>query len=45
MAGRVNFDLMKVIQRDNRLISYKLDFVVSKFFREIIINIEYDKKG
>lgn len=44
MAGRVNFDLMKVIQRDNRLISYKLDFVVSKFFREIILNIEYDKK-
>lgn len=43
MAGRVNFDLMKVIQRDNRLISYKLDFVASKFFREQIVNIEYNE--
>lgn len=42
MVGRVNFDLMKAIQRDNRLISYKLDFVASKFFREQIVNIEYN---
>ena len=44
MVGRVNFDLMRVIQRDNRLISYKLDFVVSKFFREIILNSVYDSE-
>lgn len=44
MPGRVNFDLMKTIQRDNRLVSYKLDFVVSKFFREQIIKIENQDK-
>ena len=44
MPGRVNFDLMKTIQRDNRLVSYKLDFVVSKFFREQIIKIENKDK-
>ncbi len=44
MYGRVNFDLMKVIQRDNRLVSYKLDFVASKFFREQIIKIENENK-
>lgn len=44
MPGRVNFDLMKTIQRDNRLVSYKLDFVVSKFFREQIVKIENQDK-
>ena len=44
MYGRVNFDLMKVIQRDNRLVSYKLDFVASKFFREQITKIENENE-
>lgn len=40
MKGRVNFDLMKAIQREHRLVSYKLDYVASLFFREEIKNIE-----
>lgn len=41
MDGRVNFDLMKVIQRDTtKLVSYKLDYVSSYYFRDQIINIE-----
>ena len=40
MTGRVVFDLMKVIQRDYRLPSYKLDEVASNFIRESIVNIE-----
>jgi DNA polymerase elongation subunit (family B) len=40
MPGRVVFDLMKVIQRDYRLPSYKLDEVASNFIRESIISIE-----
>lgn len=36
MTGRVHFDLMKVVQKDYKLGSYKLDFVSSTFFREII---------
>lgn len=40
MSGRVQFDLMKVIQRDYKLDSYKLDFVSSWFIRETIKNIE-----
>lgn len=33
--GRVHFDLMKVVNRDFKLVSYKLDYVSSYFFREI----------
>jgi len=47
MEGRVNFDLMKNIQRDTtKLVSYKLDYVSSYYFRDQIINIEndYNKK-
>ena len=33
---------MKVIQRDHRLSSYKLDNVVSEFIRDSIINSVYD---
>lgn len=36
MDGRVSIDLMKVIQRDHRLTSYKLDYVSSNFIREKI---------
>ena len=45
MSGRVVFDLMKVIQRDYRLPSYKLDEVASNFIRESIINIERKDKN
>jgi DNA polymerase elongation subunit (family B) len=41
--GRVHFDLMKVVQKDYKLASYKLDFVASSFFREIIT--EFEKIG
>lgn len=40
MNGRVRFDLMKVVQKDYKLESYKLDFVASTFFREIITKFE-----
>lgn len=43
MPGRVVFDLMKVIQRDHRLASYKLDEVASNFIREVILDITYDE--
>jgi DNA polymerase elongation subunit (family B) len=40
MTGRVMIDLMKVIQRDHKLESYKLDYVASWFIREEIQKIE-----
>jgi DNA polymerase elongation subunit (family B) len=40
MIGRVHFDLMKVVQKDYKLDSYKLDSVSALFFREIIISFE-----
>jgi DNA polymerase elongation subunit (family B) len=40
MTGRVVVDLMKVIQRDYRLGSYKLDEVASNFIREGITDIK-----
>jgi DNA polymerase elongation subunit (family B) len=40
MTGRVVVDLMKVIQRDYRLGSYKLDEVASNFIRESIQDIQ-----
>lgn len=40
MTGRVMLDLMKVVQRDYRLSSYKLDSVASFFIREVITNFE-----
>jgi DNA polymerase elongation subunit (family B) len=45
MKGRVIFDLMKVIQRDYKLPSYKLDEVVSNFIRESIIIIKNNSDG
>lgn len=41
-TGRIHFDLMKVVQKDIKLDSYKLDYVSSKFFREKIIRFEID---
>jgi DNA polymerase elongation subunit (family B) len=40
MIGRVNFDLMKVVQRDYKLTSFKLDYVASYFFRETVSKFE-----
>jgi DNA polymerase elongation subunit (family B) len=45
MKGRVIFDLMKVVQRDYKLPSYKLDEVVSNFIRETILNIKNNPDG
>jgi DNA polymerase elongation subunit (family B) len=43
MPGRINIDLMKVVQRDYRLDSYTLNFVSSTFIRESILSIEIKK--
>ena len=40
MPGRVVFDLMKVVQRDYKLGSYKLDAVAENFIRQDIINLK-----
>jgi len=39
MPGRVVFDLMKVVQRDYKLGSYKLDAVAENFIRQELTNI------
>jgi DNA polymerase elongation subunit (family B) len=44
MTGRVIIDLMKVVQRDFKLSSYKLDSVASYFIREGVLTLEKDKK-
>lgn len=41
MIGRVNIDLMKVVQRDIKLSSYKLDSVAENFFKDKVKKIEY----
>ncbi len=38
--GRIHIDLMKDIQKNHKLNSYKLDFVASNFIRNEIYNIE-----
>jgi len=43
MSGRINVDLMKVIQRDHKLQSYKLDSVAATFIREGIKKLMVDK--
>ena len=40
--GRVQIDLMKVVQRDFKLDSWKLDSVAKHFIKETITNIEFD---
>lgn len=42
MTGRVIIDLMKVVQRDHKLMSYKLDWVAQSFIKEIIQQMSYD---
>ncbi len=41
MQGRVNIDIMKVVQRDFKLGSYKLDNVASDFIKEKIKKVEF----
>jgi DNA polymerase elongation subunit (family B) len=43
MTGRVVIDMMKVVQRDFKLDSYKLDFVSSTFIKETIVKLNYKK--
>lgn len=39
MPGRVQIDIMKVVQRDYKLASFSLDNVASEFIKEKIINV------
>ncbi|CAH6421511.1 DNA polymerase family B [uncultured virus] len=43
--GRVLIDLMKVIMRDYKLSSYKLDNVAAEFIKEDIIRLEFDNEN
>jgi len=45
MDGRINMDLLKIIQRDHNLNSYKLDSVSSHFINGSILNIEYTNEN
>lgn len=46
MTGRVQIDIFKVVQRDHKLNSYKLDFVANNFIRGDICQIgTQDPKG
>lgn len=44
MDGRVVIDLMKVVQRDHKLDSYKLDLVASNFIQGKVINMMYNSE-
>lgn len=41
MFGRIQIDLMKVIQKDHKLLSYKLDYVSEYFTQEPVSKVEY----
>ena len=43
MEGRVQMDLLKVIQRDHNLVSYKLDYVAETFINDDITEIYGNK--
>jgi DNA polymerase elongation subunit (family B) len=45
ISGRISIDLMKVVQRDYKLKSYKLDFVAQTFVRGDIVDYKYIKKS
>jgi DNA polymerase elongation subunit (family B) len=45
MVGRINIDLMKVIQREYKLSSYKLDDVASNFIKDKIVEIINEKNN
>ena len=42
--GRVQMDLLKVIQRDHNLVSYKLDYVAETFINDKVEDIVKDKE-
>lgn len=44
MIGRIKIDLYKVIQRDYKLTSYKLDNVAAHFIKEKILDVQMGKK-
>ena len=44
-SGRVQIDIFKVVQRDHKLNSYKLDFVANNFVRGDMYQIGTNKKG
>jgi DNA polymerase elongation subunit (family B) len=44
MEGRVVIDMLKVMQRDYKLSSYKLDDVVAEFIKERVCKIEYNEE-
>jgi DNA polymerase elongation subunit (family B) len=44
MVGRIQIDLLKVVQRDHKLEGYTLDYVVGYFIKEKITKIESIKK-
>ena len=43
MTGRIIIDLMKVVQRDYKLSSYKLDYVASYFIKEVVLDISHNQ--
>lgn len=45
MEGRVQMDLLKVIQRDHNLVSYKLDYVAENFMNDAIKSLENTDSG
>ena len=44
MMGRVEMDLLKVIQRDHNLVSYKLDFVAENFINDKVVSLFIPQK-
>jgi DNA polymerase elongation subunit (family B) len=40
MVGRIQIDLMKVVQRDHKLDSYRLDYVAGHFIREDCVQVD-----
>lgn len=42
MHGRINIDVMKVVMRDHKLASYKLDNVAAEFIRESVLEVEFN---
>jgi DNA polymerase elongation subunit (family B) len=44
MTGRILIDLYKVVQREYKLSSYKLDSVASNFIRDVVIDITNQEK-
>ncbi len=45
MQGRVLIDLLKVVQRDHNLVSYKLDYVAENFINDKITEVVENKNG